>query len=123
MAEELKLLFNEQIWVLIGLSVMFLMRNMMESMVSGFMVFIGNDYNADDIVEVDGRPGRIVRVGFSKTVFFLYSLDKVGNIAGGSKLVIQNDKLKDLKIEKPLQELDLKRFKNSWNGVDRRDDA
>jgi hypothetical protein len=123
LAEELKSLLNEQIWVLIGLSVMFLMRNMIESMVSGLMVFIGNDYNADDIVEVDGRPGRIVRVGFSKTVFFLYSLDKVGNIAGGSKLVIQNDKLKDLKIEKPLQELDLKRFKNSWNGVDRRDDA
>ena len=123
MAEEFKSLLNEQIWVLIGLSVMFLMRNMIESMVSGLMVFIGNDYNADDIVEVDGQPGRIVRVGFSKTVFFLYSLDKAGNIAGGSKLVIQNDKLKDLKIEKPLQELDLKRFKNTWNGVDRRDDA
>ena len=102
---------------------MFLMRNMIESRVSGLMVFIGNDYNADDIVEVDGRPGRIVRVGISKTVFFLYSLDKEGNIAGGSKLVIQNDKLKDLKIEKPLQELDLKRFKNTWNGVDRRNDA
>ena len=123
MGDELKLLLNEQIWVLIGLSVMFLMRNMVEGMVSGFMVFIGNDYNADDIVEVDGQPGRIVRVGISKTVFFLYSLDKSGNIAGGSKLVVQNDKLKDLKIEKPLQELDLKRFKNTWNGVNRREDA
>jgi len=123
LGDELKLLLNEQIWVLIGLSVMFLMRNMVEGMVSGFMVFIGNDYNADDIVEVDGQPGRIVRVGISKTVFFLYSLDKSGNIAGGSKLVVQNDKLKDLKIEKPLQELDLKRFKNTWNGVNRREDA
>ena len=34
-----------------------------------------------------------------------------GIIVGGSKLVIQNDKLKDLKIEKPLPLLDLSKYK------------
>ena len=30
----------------------------------------------------------------------------------GTKLVIQNDKLKDLKIEKPLPKLDLTKYQN-----------
>ena len=34
-----------------------------------------------------------------------------GRVVGGSKLVIQNDKLKDLKIEKPLPLLDLSKYK------------
>ena len=34
-----------------------------------------------------------------------------GIIVGGSKLVVQNDKLKDLKIEKPLPNLDLSKYK------------
>ena len=34
-----------------------------------------------------------------------------GIIIGGSKLVIQNDKLKDLKIEKTLPKLDLSKYK------------
>ena len=101
---------------------MFLMRNMIESMISGFMIFFGSDYDADDIVEVDGQPGRIIRVGFSKTVFFLYTLDKNGQVICGAKLVVQNDKLKDLKIEKPLQELDLRKFRNKWDGICRRND-
>ena len=34
-----------------------------------------------------------------------------GIIVGGAKLVVQNDKLKDLKIEKPLPLLDLSKYK------------
>ena len=34
-----------------------------------------------------------------------------GVIVGGSKLVVQNDKLKDIKIEKPLPLLDLSKYK------------
>ncbi len=109
--DEVKSLLEEKFWILVGFGLMFFFRNMVESMIDGFMVFMGNDYNADDIVEVDERPGRIVRVGISKTTFFLYSIDKQGQIIGGTKLVVQNDKLKDLKIEKPLPELDLKKYK------------
>ena len=44
------------------------------------------------------------------TTFFTYDV-RDGIIVGGSKLVVQNDKLKDLKIEKPLPNLDLSKYK------------
>ena len=80
------------------------------------MVFLGNDYNEDDVVEVDGSPGRIVRVGIWKTVFFIYHV-KNGRVVGGAKLVVANSKLKDLKIEKPLANLDLSKYDTKWNIV------
>ena len=87
-----------------------LFRSTIEKFVAGWMIFLGNDYNEDDVVEVDGKPGRIVRVGVWSTTFFTYDVVD-GIIVGGSKLVIQNDKLKDLKIEKPLPLLDLSKYK------------
>lgn len=93
----------------IGVATM-LFRQTIESFVAGVMVFMGNDYNEDDVVEVDGKPGRIVRVGMWTTTFFTYDV-RDGVIVGGSKLVVQNSKLKDLKIEKPLPLLDLSKYK------------
>ena len=87
-----------------------LFRQTIESLVAGIMIFMGNDYNEDDVVEVDGKPSRIVRVGMWSTTFFTYDV-RNGIIVGGSKLVIQNVKLKDLKIEKPLPLLDLSKYK------------
>ena len=60
-------------------------------------------------VYVDGKPGRIIRVGITKTVFFIYDVID-GQVVGGSKLVIQNEYLGKLKIEKPLCQLDLTRY-------------
>ena len=73
------------------------------------MVFLGNDYHEDDVVEVDGSFICIVRVGMWKTVFFIYHVVN-GKVVGGSKLVVVNSKLKDLKIEKPLPNLDLSKY-------------
>ena len=46
-----------------------------------------------------------------KTTFYLYSIQKDPNgkkfVASGTKLIVENDKLKDLKIEKPLDNFDL----------------
>ena len=75
-------------------------------------MFWGNDYKTDDTVFVDGKPGRIIRVGITKTVFFIYDVHE-GKIIGGSKLVVQNEWLGKLKIEKPLSQLDLTRFNGS----------
>ena len=86
-----------------------LFQNTIKEAVDGIMIFLGNDYNEDDVVEVDGSPGRIVRVGIWKTVFFIYHVID-GRIVGGSKLVVTNSKLKDLKIEKPLPNLDLSKY-------------
>ncbi len=97
-------------WLFIVGVLTLLFRSTIEKLVAGYMVFMGNDYNEDDVVEVDGKPGRIVRVGIWSTTFFTYDV-REGIIVGGAKLVVQNDKLKDLKIEKPLPLLDLSKYK------------
>ena len=110
--EELKALINEYSWLFFTGILLLLFNNTIQEAVDGIMLFLGNDYNEDDVVEVDGEPGRIIRVGIWKTVFFIYHVVD-GKIVGGSKLVVQNSKLKDLKIEKPLPNLDLTKYQTS----------
>ncbi len=105
------LLIGEYGWMfLAGLLVLFF-KTSIESLLSGLLVFVGNDYNNDDIILLDGRPGRIVRVTLWKTTFFLYNVkvNKEGekHIASGTKVVIQNAELKNLRIEKPLPNFEL----------------
>jgi hypothetical protein len=92
-------------WLFIMGVVTLIFQNTIREAVDGLMVFLGNDYNEDDVVDIDGEPGRIVRVDLWKTVFFIYHIVD-GKVVGGSKLVVANSKLKDLKIEKPLPNLD-----------------
>ena len=114
MEEQIQSMVSEMLgkygWLFLVGVMTLLFRSTIEKLVAGFMVFQGNDYNEDDVVEVDGKPGRIVRVGIWSTTFFTYDV-RDGIIVGGSKLVVQNDKLKDLKIEKPLPLLDLSKYK------------
>ena len=109
--EQVTELLGNYGWMFLGGAVILLFRQTIENAVDGFMVFFGNDYNEDDVVEIDGKPGRIVRVGIWKTVFFTYDI-RDGKIISGSKLVVVNSKLKDLKIEKPLFNLDLSKYKH-----------
>ena len=114
MEEQIQSMVSEMLgkygWLFIVGVLTLLFRSTIEKFVAGIMVFMGNDYNEDDVVEVDGKPGRIVRVGMWTTTFFTYDV-RDGIIVGGAKLVVQNDKLKDLKIEKPLPLLDLSKYK------------
>ena len=107
---QVSLLIGKYGWLFIVGVLTLLFRSTIEKFVAGIMIFMGNDYNEDDVVEVDGKPGRIVRCGIWSTTFFTYDV-REGIIVGGAKLVVQNDKLKDLKIEKPLPLLDLSKFK------------
>ena len=107
---QVSLLIGKYGWLFIVGVLTLLFRATIEKFVAGYMIFKGNDYNEDDVVEVDGKPGRIVRVGVWSTTFFTYDV-RDGIIVGGAKLVIQNDKLKDIKIEKPLPLLDLSKYK------------
>ena len=107
-------LLGEYGWMFIaGMGVLFF-KSTIESTIAGLIVFLGNDYNNDDIVVLDGRLGRIVRVNLWKTAFYLYTVktapDGKKYIAGGTKLLVENEKLKDLKIEKPLLNFDLEGF-------------
>ena len=115
--EQVTGLIGKYGWMFGAGAAMLLFRQTIESFVAGVMIFMGNDYNEDDVVEVDGSPGRIVRVGIWKTVFFIYHV-KNGRVVGGAKLVVANSKLKDLKIEKPLPNLDLSKYDTKWNITD-----
>ena len=121
MEEQIQSMVSEMLgkygWLFIVGVLTLLFRSTIEKFVAGMMVFMGNDYNEDDVVEVDGKPGRIVRVGMWTTTFFTYDV-RDGIIVGGAKLVVQNDKLKDLKIEKPLPLLDLSKYKVDTSCVD-----
>ena len=97
-------LIGEYGWLFLAGIIGLLFQSTIQEAVDGIMIFLGNDYNEDDVVTVDGEPGRIVRVSLWKTVFFIYHIVN-GKIVGGSKLVVANSKLKDLKIEKPLPNL------------------
>ena len=111
---NISVLLGEYGWMfLAGLAILFF-KTTIESVLAGLVVFVGNDYNNDDIIALDGRPGRIVRVSMWKTTFYLYTIKKGTEgkkfVSGGTKLVIENNKLKDLKIEKPLGNFDLDMF-------------
>ena len=75
---------------LAGLAVL-IFKSSIEKLAAALFIFVGNDYKEDDVVYVDGKPGRIVRVGLTKTVFFIYDIVD-GKVAGGSKLVVQNER-------------------------------
>ena len=99
-------------WMFIAGVALMIFQSSIKKFAAGIFVFCGNDYKTDDVVYVDGKPGRIIRVGITKTVFFIYDVHD-GKVIGGSKLVVQNEWLGKLKIEKPLCQLDLTRFNGS----------
>ena len=103
-------LTGKYVWLFIIGLVALKFKSSIEKLAAALFMFVGNDYKEDDVVYVDGKPGRIVRVGLTKTVFFIYDVVD-GKVLGGSKLVVQNERLASLNIEKPLANLDLSRFK------------
>jgi len=103
-------LTGKYVWLFIVGLIALMFKSSIEKFAAALFMFIGSDYKEDDVVYVDGKPGRIVRVGLTKTVFFIYDVVD-GKVVGGSKLVIQNERLAGLNIEKPLPQLDLSRFK------------
>jgi hypothetical protein len=109
--DNISVLLGEYGWMFLAALVVLFFKTTIESVLAGLLIFVGNDYNNDDIVILDGRPGRIVRVSMWKTVFYLYTIkeDPDGKkfVSGGTKLIVENEKLKDLKIEKPLNNFDL----------------
>ena len=107
-----KNLIGDYGWLFVAGLMLLLFQSTIKKLAASLFVFVGGDYKTDDVVFVDGKPARIIRVGIVKTVFFIYDVHN-GEIVGGSKLVVQNEWLGKLKIEKPLQQLDLTRFNGS----------
>ena len=107
---NISVLLGEYGWMFLAALAVLFFKTTIESTIAGLLIFCGNDYNNDDIIVLDGRPGRIVRVSMWKTTFYLYNIQESNGkkqITGGTKLIVENDKLKDLKIEQPLDNFDL----------------
>ena len=108
---NISVLLGEYGWMFLAALAILFFKTTIESLLAGLVVFVGNDYNNDDIIILDGRPGRIVRVSMWKTTFYLYTLkdgaDGKKFISGGAKLIVENNKLRDLKLEKPLDNFNL----------------
>lgn len=128
MEKELELIAQDFLgnygWMFVVGIAVFTFRSAIEGIVEGLKVFIGKDLNTDDVVTIDDRPARIVRVGIFKTIFFVYNIGCVDGkpyIKGGSKMAIQNDKLKDHTIEKPLPMLDLSKWEAECEREDQDD--
>ena len=103
---------GKYVWMFIAGFVILIFKSSIEKLAAALFMFVGSDYKEDDVVYVDGKPGRIVRVGLTKTVFFIYDVVD-GKVVSGNKLVVQNERLAGLNIEKPLPNLDLSRFKKN----------
>jgi len=110
LADAIEHFIKDNSWLFFAGLLTLIFKSTLEKLVAGIFVFLGNDYNEDDIVIVNGRPGRLVRVGITKSTFFLYEI-RDGVIYGGTKLVIQNERLADMDIEKPLGKLEISNWK------------
>ena len=73
-----------------------LAKDMIINFAQALLVFMGSDFNNDDIIYISGRQARIVRVGIRTTCF--YMTDRA------SKMVVPNEQLKQLTIEKKLMQ-------------------
>jgi len=111
--ETMEMFIGQYGWMLLAGFLFLIGRKTIESTIEAIKVFMGNDLNTDDVIIFDDRPARVVRVGMWKTILFIYEIgcaDGKAYVKGGNKVAIQNDKLKDHMIEKPLQMLDLKKW-------------
>ena len=113
---------GEYSWLIITGFVFLIARSTLESAIEAIKVFAGDDLNTDDVIIIningESRPARCVRCGLWKTILFVYEVgcaDGKAYIKGGNKVAIQNDKLKDYVIEKPLPMLDLKKWEDCSN--------
>ena len=89
-----KTLIGDYGWMFIIAFVGIMFKEFVNNTFQGIATMIGDDINSDDIVYISGRQARVVRVGLRKTIF--YMTDR------GTKMIVPNDRLKYLVIEKTL---------------------
>ena len=81
-------------WFILLAFVGILFKDAIHKAAEGLLICVGKDFCNDDVLYISGRQARIVRVGFLKTIF--YMTDR------GTKMIVPNDRLKLLVIEKKL---------------------
>ena len=89
-----KNLFSEYGWIFAAGVVALLAKDVMINLVKGILIFYGHDFDNDDVIYISGRQARIVRVGVTSTTFYMSDRK--------TKMVVPNEQLKELTIEKTL---------------------
>jgi len=89
-----KNLFSEYGWMFAAGVIVILVKDVMVNFAKGILIFYGSHFNNDDIIYISGRQARIVRVGLTNTTFYMSDRK--------SKMVVPNEQLKELTIEKTL---------------------
>jgi hypothetical protein len=89
-----KNLFSEYGWIFAAGVIALLVKDVMINLVKGIMIFYGHDFDNDDVIYISGRQARIVRVGVTSTTFYMSDRK--------TKMVVPNEQLKELTIEKTL---------------------
>ena len=96
-------------WFVIGFALLFL-KDSVTNALAGIAMFIGSDYDENMVcfIHTNGtrRPARISKSTLLSTSFYLYEVVD-GKITGGTLLTVPNSELKSLRIERPLDTLQL----------------
>ena len=96
-------------------------RSTIEGLVESVKIFAGKSLNINDCIYIwiEGKKyaGRIVRLGLFKCSIIVYNVDydKEGKpyISGGEDLEIQNSKIKDYTMTRPMEKIDISNFKTN----------
>ena len=112
---ELELFVNGKIYLIVGMIILAMFRDVIGGMVSGFLIFFGKELSTDDSIFISGRPARVTRVGLFSTIFFMK--DSL------CKMRVPNTQLKELVIEKPLPSNGYKYNKDNNAHVEREIDG
>ena len=108
-------------WLFVVGFVVMLFRSTIEGLTESFKLFWGNSINVGDCIYIwiEGKKyaGRIVRLGLFKCSIVVYNVghDKDGEafISGGEDMEIQNSKMKDFIITRPMEKIDISNFKQN----------
>ena len=108
-------------WLFVVGFVVMLFRSTIEGLTESFKIFWGNSINVGDCVYIwiEGKKyaGRIVRLGLFKCSIIVYNVDFGADgepfISGGEDLEIQNSKIKDYTMTRPMEKIDISNFKRN----------
>ena len=108
-------------WLFLVGFVAMMFRSTLEGLVESVKIFWGNAINVGDVIYIwiEGKKyaGRIVRVGLFKCSIVVYNVshkdDGEPYISGGEDLEIQNSKIKDYTMTRPIENIDISGFKKN----------
>ena len=108
-------------WLFLVGFVAMMFRSTLEGLVESVKIFWGNAINVGDVIYIwiEGKKyaGRILRVGLFKCSIVVYNVSHKDDgepfISGGEDLEIQNSKIKDYTMTRPMENIDISGFKKN----------